>query len=244
MKKTYLFILALFMLNTIAFSQVTVTDWHGNDLTSTTFNLPLINIGESGAHFTVTNTGTEELSYKLKVLEYVSPDDAIGLSVCANGNCVFLNSEPQYIGGTVTLTAGDSYGEEGGENEIAYAGFVHNGSTGQASLTMQIVDAGTDAVLAEFTMDTSVAGMNDITESVKLSVYPNPSNGQVTFSYDKSFSNGQVVIKNIIGKSVAEINLRGNSTTSFSTTNLPSGIYLYSLISEGEVIGTKKMVVK
>lgn len=88
---------------------------------------------------------------------------------------------------------------------------------------------------------------NNITDSYFLSQnYPNPFNPTTTISYS-ILKNGMVIIKvfDILGTEVAElvneVKEAGSYSVKFNASNLPSGIYFYSLNS-GNFSQTKKLV--
>ncbi len=76
--------------------------------------------------------------------------------------------------------------------------------------------------------------------------YPNPFNPATTISYSIP-KNGLITLKvfDILGKEVAElvneIKEAGNYTVTFNASELPSGIYFYTLTS-GNFIATKKLI--
>ena len=76
--------------------------------------------------------------------------------------------------------------------------------------------------------------------------YPNPFNPFTTVSYSIP-KNGIVILKvyDILGKEVAvltnEVKEAGNYSVKFDASNLPSGIYFYTLTS-GNFIATKKLI--
>lgn len=76
---------------------------------------------------------------------------------------------------------------------------------------------------------------------------PNPFNPSTTISYSiNANSNVSIKIYNILGSEVYTlVNTRqnaGNYSVSFNGSNLSSGVYFYSLIADGNFIGTKRML--
>lgn len=84
--------------------------------------------------------------------------------------------------------------------------------------------------------------------SINIEAYPNPANANATINYSlpSSFRSGKIAIRNMIGKTIKTISISGNSTgkQSFSTSELPNGVYFYSIIGDGKTLSTKKLVVK
>lgn len=84
---------------------------------------------------------------------------------------------------------------------------------------------------------TSVQEIND----VKVSVYPNPVQNQLTF--ELSTSNYSVRIIDITGKTVSN-NISTSNRLKVNTSTLNNGIYFYSILNDnGNVITTNKFVV-
>ncbi|MCK9163760.1 MAG: T9SS type A sorting domain-containing protein [Bacteroidales bacterium] len=85
-------------------------------------------------------------------------------------------------------------------------------------------------------------------KSSSLEVYPNPANSYTTINYTLSsdYNTGKIVIRNMIGKEVKTISINGGSSAKqvVSTSDLPNGVYFYSIVGEGQTISTKKLIVK
>lgn len=74
---------------------------------------------------------------------------------------------------------------------------------------------------------------------------PNPTDGiaEIDFYLPDFVSNGEIVFIDLLGRVINKTKLAlGYGTISVDTQNLPNGTYSYSLIVEGKVIDTKKMV--
>lgn len=73
--------------------------------------------------------------------------------------------------------------------------------------------------------------------------YPNPSNGNVTISYQMQSQEGILVVNDLMGRNVTRINLsetQGNA----SINGLSKGIYTYSIISNGHASAAQKLIVR
>ncbi len=71
-----------------------------------------------------------------------------------------------------------------------------------------------------------------------FSAYPNPFSNQITISNPAIVS--RVVVSNLIGQSVLDINTNGNAT--IETSNLSAGVYMVSFVAENGTRLVKKMV--
>ena len=72
----------------------------------------------------------------------------------------------------------------------------------------------------------------------KVSVYPNPSNGMINFSFDTSIERGSLQIYDISGRNVLTIPYI-NSEQTINISHLQSGIYIAKIIYAGNSFSTK-----
>jgi hypothetical protein len=98
------------------------------------------------------------------------------------------------------------------------------------------------------------AGINEITTSNKVEVFPNPSNGVFTIQSPVVSQKLLVKIYNMLGQEVASSNSSkggefkslpsGGLGWAIDISNHPSGIYLYRVTnSEGALVGSGKLVI-
>jgi hypothetical protein len=87
------------------------------------------------------------------------------------------------------------------------------------------------------------------TKNLSISAYPNPFNGQVTFSFtapkQSLTGTASLVIFNITGKEidrVSDINLQDRSSIRYSANKLASGTYFASLQSGKNILSTVKFI--
>jgi len=77
---------------------------------------------------------------------------------------------------------------------------------------------------------------------------PNPAKNGTSISYylPKNAQTASIEIYNISGQLVRTLPLRekGNGTVTLSSSELPSGTYVYKMTTDGKVMGSKKMVIK
>lgn len=77
--------------------------------------------------------------------------------------------------------------------------------------------------------------------------YPNPSSQNAHFEYNLpiSYSTAKVSIRNLLGVEVESFVLEnGSGKKSIDVSSFPSGIYFYTLLADGNMIQSKKMIVK
>ncbi len=75
---------------------------------------------------------------------------------------------------------------------------------------------------------------------------PNPFNQNTTIGYylPSSVTNAVIYVYNLQGIQISSIplNERGNGSVVVYANSLPAGMYIYSLITDGNVIDTKRMI--
>ena len=77
-----------------------------------------------------------------------------------------------------------------------------------------------------------------------VTIYPNPATTQATISYNEEVANGKVVITDMLGALVQEVALpAGSNKVEISTSKLNSGIYFYTIISDGKKSTTQKLMI-
>ena len=86
-------------------------------------------------------------------------------------------------------------------------------------------------------------------EYLLMQNYPNPFNPSTTISYKlKETSRVVLAVFDIMGKEVAQvvnsIQTAGEHTVNFDGTNLPSGMYIYQLKTNGYISSRKMLLLK
>jgi len=95
------------------------------------------------------------------------------------------------------------------------------------------------------TCGNDATGINEVKEkNVVINVYPNPSNGNFIFDFDKPIT-GTLEIYNITGQKVYQQTLQ-TEKAEINLENLPNGMYFYRAISSntGSLIGEGKVVIQ
>jgi WD40-like Beta Propeller Repeat len=81
-------------------------------------------------------------------------------------------------------------------------------------------------------------------ESISLfSNYPNPFVTETNFQLDFPVKNARLIVRNSLGQTVRELNPVSEQRFTFSRENLPAGIYSVSIIDDGIILATKKIVI-
>jgi hypothetical protein len=85
------------------------------------------------------------------------------------------------------------------------------------------------------------AAINNVSE-ISFDVYPNPVADKINLKLDDNINEGEIVISNILGVTVARYNVnefRGNNQISVS--NFENGLYFLSVVSENRTLSTKSI---
>lgn len=117
-----------------------------------------------------------------------------------------------------------------------------NGIVGCVQYRYYVVDD-SDARLDS--VDVFYCSTVSIEEDIKVtvSVYPNPAADFVNVVMENDHNNIDFTLYNILGESV--INAKLNAGTNNITVNkLPNGVYFYSILKEGNILETKKLIVR
>lgn len=174
---------------------------------------------------------------------YRGPNGTNAITMAANDVLVFQN-----IGQSSHPTA-----------SAAWATFVINPSTPTRTFAAGTFAAGTYSFLctAHFgqtgtltvTAATPTATMADANlAAATLNVFPNPSHGQVTVKLEqKAGTDYKLRLSNIIGQEVRTIALKPELTAAglpVDLSDLRTGVYFYSLLVDGKVASTKRLVLQ
>ena len=178
----------------------------------------------------------------------INTDDPQGITTVFLPNTVTITEGGFYVGFEDQGAGGDkALATEGGTSQIPLSGQnyeVLNGSWGEyRSNTVE------DLMINVLVDASATKSIEEQIASLKVGeVYPNPANDLVSVkvSLDNA-SNVNCSIKNVIGQEVKSENLgminTGEKAVSFDVSELETGIYFFTLTSNGET-HTKKFVVK
>ena len=189
----------------------------------------------------VTNISTDALSVKVKKVII----DTVTLSTntfCWNGVCFPSNI---YVSPTaVSIDTDETYnGFEGhyegkghiGTSEIMYVFFNENNPDDSVCVKVKYL-GGTSSV------------KENLLSNIEFSnAYPNPANTQTSFDYlfNNEFKDVEIIISTLLGSTVRNIKLQDiKGKVTINTSNLKDGVYFYSLILNGEIATTKKLIVR
>jgi hypothetical protein len=171
--------------------------------------------------------------------------DSTEITMCWAGQCYppFVNistfSQPIAVGQTITDFIGHY-------TQIAFNHF----KPGESVIRWVFYDRSNvnDSTSVTIKYTSYPLGIEDANaiQTVLSNAYPNPAGTNATISYSiPSGSIGAIIIRNLLGSTMQSDQIAsGNGKFNISTTNLSDGIYFYSLMVNGKIIQTKKLMVK
>ncbi len=218
-----------FTLSIIAQSSLTKYDAstiiYGNDTTLQHANVKII------------NTGSDTVNIKVSMDNFLANSNHVTY-FCWGTNCyqptIFVSSD------AVTLAPNDT--------AASFIGYLHpSGVSAVSQVTYNFFNVAdeSDSVSATFIYDFTI-GVDELSNKVSVSnAYPNPANNLTRISYDLiSSRNAKLVFYNLLGSIVYETPLTDNKGTLIvNTSGLKSGIYYYSIVTDGKNIASKKLVI-
>ena len=118
----------------------------------------------------------------------------------------------------------------------------------KAQAVVMVVDKYTGDILnaKKIPLISSTTSMNALQDKVDWEVFPNPAQDlvQVSFETKKPLSTVNIVLNDTHGKEVVRVTTIGNNgKVTLPTEQLGDGIYLVRLISDGQTIAIKKLVI-
>ena len=119
---------------------------------------------------------------------------------------------------------------------------VTNNFAGCAQYRYYVID---DTDLRRDSIDVLYCSTVSIKEelNVAVSVYPNPASNFVNVVMENAHNNVDFTLYNILGETVATAKLNAGSNE-VALNKLPNGVYFYSILKEGNILETKKLIVR
>lgn len=193
------------------------------------------------AHWDVLNTSSSAVSVKLS-RELIQEIDGSRNNFCWGVQCygfgTDVSPQPAII--------------EPGATESTFHGYYeHQGNLGTTEIKYCFFDEFDDSdevcITTTFRIEEEIIGVEEFEIKNELgNVSPNPMVGLSSFSYqfNNHSNNNRVVIYNLIGAVVKEFPLiASQGVVILNGQDFETGIYLYSLIVDGQKVSTKRLVV-
>lgn len=94
---------------------------------------------------------------------------------------------------------------------------------------------------SNFTITSSSSDQNET--GYYINIYPNPSNGIINISYSEDFTQGDISVVDIHGQVVYSKKLSTDKLQTINLSNLINGVYIVTVIFDGEIT-TEKIIIK
>ena len=239
MKKLLLSVYLLSMAAFFGYSQSLSLDHEGTPVPN---NGNVIYPGEPStalieAHIGVTNNSAATLDVMCKKVE-ISLIPGSKNTFCWGGLCydtlTYVSLDPEGIapGETNTMFIGEYQPKEhAGETIIRYVFFDRSNAN--------------DSICFQSLYQAYPLGIEDQKGLVALSnAYPNPADMEATFNYTvDAGARAELIIRNLLGSTIRKMKLSGDGQIRIPTVELSEGIYFYSLMVNGQIQSTRKLVV-
>lgn len=238
MKKMYFFLAMLLMVLGVSAQSFRMT-YQGEEFVSNdTLKIEVVPGEESKDFFFLTNLTENPIDTYIRY-EKTQGDANTEILMCF-GNCTESN-----FAGPVTLAPGVEFTEF----DIAY----YPANTNTLILKVEIMQAaaeGYEALETFYVKYYDEVGLEQQAKATNLSLsaYPNPAvnSAKLSYSIPANYSNAEISIRNMVGKTIQTIpaKIGVKTSTSINTAEMPNGVYFYSIIADGVTISTKKLVVR
>ena len=195
-------------------------------------------------YLNVKNIGTGTMSVYCKKSE-LSMLDSTQMTMCWADGCYppDVNVSPS----AKTIQAGETITDFVGHySQIAYLPFMK----GESVIRWVFYDAedDNDSMSVTIKYTSYPVGVEETTQPLATlsNASPNPASAHASFSYFvPSGSVGEIIIRNVLGSTIHSEKLpSGHGTSTINTTNLSNGIYFYSLLVDGKLCQSKRLIVK
>lgn len=242
MKKIYGFFVSMAFLTLGLNAQVIKVQFEGEDVADNdTLNVEVAAGDEVTSYFILTNqsSGTLNLRSAFSKLKVNEGDEFL---MCF-GDCTTDTLSP-----VVPVEAGATFNNF----DIAFTAGSDNSTLIEVFVMKASQDGTEDEVVRNFYVkyanpDVSVASISKA-QPLNVDIYPNPMSANASISYfvPAKYGNAQLLIRNMVGKTVKTFNLRcgENAKLNISSADLANGVYFYSIVSNGTTLTTKKLVVR
>ena len=171
--------------------------------------------------------------------------DGTDNSFCWSGSCYSPMTDTSDADHDLLLPAGQM------SPDPPFSGhYTHAQKSGETMVKYTLFERGNvdncDSVIVIFKY--SLTGVKDnVFDGVSISdAYPNPASDKVNFDFNLSGVNSASIrIINLLGSVVKQADLMaGADKVSIDVSDLPQGVYFYSVVADGNVYQTKKLIIK
>ena len=104
--------------------------------------------------------------------------------------------------------------------------------------------SGVNATQSSYLLFFGILGINEISNPVAVSTYPNPTSDKVTFAFENNLNEpSNLTIDNESGQAVESYNVTRLKSFTMTTSHLPDGMYSYIVRNEKGIKARGKFIV-
>jgi len=141
--------------------------------------------------------------------------------------------------------------EAGAQSNSFYADYKPRGNAGVSTLTYCFydVDNESDSTCVTVRFSANPTGVEDVFmghESGISASYPNPARtvAHVNYALRQGWQRAEVAVYSMLGQRVMDVRLQADQgTLALDVADLPAGMYVYSLVVDGSVVQTRRMII-
>jgi N-acetylneuraminic acid mutarotase len=150
----------------------------------------------------------------------------------------FLNDMWMYDAGKDAWTSVAPYPQNGGY----FATGLSIGNKGYVGIGTVALDD--TSSFWEYTPSDTVSGVSVIKNTQSISIYPNPSSGNLSFSYSGLGDNSQLKITDVLGNTIDSRTIDNKQgVLNLNESGLSNGMYFYQLLTAGKQTSTGKFII-
>lgn len=252
MKK--IFTTAMFIsASAVLFGQSLHLSINKSDVTNTTITVPVKPGDMSETELAILNTTGNSINYQVNrtILNPPMNDSCASLYFCAGVTCYPPNADITWTPKTapISIAAHGSMPDGNG----TYGVFAHYDVC--PSVCNELYVKYRVYNTASNTNDTAYVtikytcsnGIKEYTKSTGFisDAYPNPSSTNVCINYQLNKSKGEIILHDVIGKEMQRMKLNDTEgKVTIDVSQLPAGIYFYSLFVDGYAVNSKKIIIQ
>jgi len=242
MKKIFLLFFSLGTILSLNAQSIQLQDHDGNNISNTVVNYSEIASATLKFNILISNVGSGRIGVMFKKIEVDILEGSTN-SFCFAGSCYppfsYVSSEALNIEEGATSAYGECYGE-----------YNTNGIVGQSTITYVVYNAGNvnDSAYVTVNYQTTPVSVPNFQSQDKISfsnAWPNPATTTASFNYQLPSDGGLFILRSITGAIIKEEHISGlQGRYTLDVSELPEGIYIYSVVAGQKVLTTKKLIVK
>ena len=186
-------------------------------------------------YFTMYNLTESEMNVRIDFTRNDLPEGA-SLMICGFGGC----RTDAFVEGKIA--AGGIGGTEMDPLDLAY---TSDEARTPYTTEVKVTDKTSgETLLFKIRFVPTDPTANEMLTKATIAAYPNPASGQVRFKLDNVKANTRVLLRDLAGKVVRAMNVKGMDELTMNLNGLASGLYIYSVEENGTGVAVGKLMVR